>query len=57
MNISAVDVKNLRDRTGCGIMECKEALKDSGGDLEKGIEESRIIQNRQGNQQNYVAPS
>lgn len=41
MGISAAEVKELRERTGCGIMECKEALKDSEGDLEKAIEHLR----------------
>lgn len=38
MGTSAADVKNLREMTGCGIMECKEALKSSEGNLEKSIE-------------------
>lgn len=36
----AVDVKlvrDLRDQTGAGIMDCKEALEGSGGDMEKAI--------------------
>jgi len=36
----AVDVKlvrDLRDQTGAGIMDCKEALESSGGDMEKAI--------------------
>ncbi len=32
--ISAKDVKALRDATGAGMMECKQALAESGGDLE-----------------------
>lgn len=39
--ISAVLVKELRDRTGAGMMECKKALETSAGDLEKAIEELR----------------
>ncbi len=39
--ISASLVKELRDRTGLGMMECKKALKDAGGDIEKAIEELR----------------
>jgi len=31
-------VKELRTKTGAGMMDCKEALKDSGGDFEKAIE-------------------
>jgi elongation factor Ts len=38
VNISAKDVKELRDRTGAGMMECKGALMDSGGDIEKAID-------------------
>jgi elongation factor Ts len=30
-------VKELRDRTGAGMMDCRQALEDSGGDLEKAI--------------------
>ncbi len=41
MGIGAGDVKNLREKTGCGIMECKEALQGGGGDLEKAIEHLR----------------
>ena len=37
MAISASEVKALRDRTGAGFMECKAALTDAGGDLEKAI--------------------
>lgn len=35
MSISAVQVKELRELTGAGIMECKRALEESGGDLKK----------------------
>jgi elongation factor Ts len=31
------DVKRLRDQTGAGIMDCKRALEESGGDVEKAI--------------------
>ena len=34
---SMAQVKELRDRTGAGIVDCKNALKDSGGDVEKAI--------------------
>ncbi len=40
--ISASAVKNLRDKTGVGMMECKKALLDSGGDLEKAIDLLRL---------------
>lgn len=39
--ISASQVKELRERTGLGMLECKKALKESGGDIEKAIEELR----------------
>ena len=34
-DISATEVKRLRDRTGAGMMDCKKALQDSGGDFEQ----------------------
>jgi elongation factor Ts len=36
--VSAKDVKKLRDMTGAGMMDCKKALQESGGDLEKAID-------------------
>lgn len=39
--ISASMVKELRDRTGLGMLECKKALAESGGDVDKAIEELR----------------
>jgi len=39
--ISAKLVKELRDRTGLGMMECKKALRETEGDVEKAIEEMR----------------
>lgn len=38
MSISAKDVKSLRDKTGAGMMDCKKALKESDGDMDKAIE-------------------
>jgi elongation factor Ts len=38
MEISAGQVKELRERTGAGMMECKRALQDAGGDMEKAID-------------------
>ena len=38
MSFSAQDVKTLRDRTGAGMMECKAALTEAGGDQEKAID-------------------
>lgn len=37
MEIIAEMIKELRQRTGIGVMECKEALKESKGDIEKAI--------------------
>jgi elongation factor Ts len=42
MTISATDVKALRDRTGAGMMECKGALQEANGDIEKAIEILRV---------------
>jgi elongation factor Ts len=41
-NISAKDVKELRERTGAGMMECKSALVESEGDMDKAIELLRV---------------
>ena len=38
MAFTALDVKNLRELTGCGMMECKKALTEADGDTEKAIE-------------------
>ena len=38
MSISASDVKKLRDLTGAGMMDCKKALTEAGGDVDKAIE-------------------
>ena len=38
MSISAKEVKALRDRTGAGMMDCKKALQETGGDLEAAID-------------------
>ena len=35
MAITAQDVKELRDRTGAGMMDCKKALTDANGDMDK----------------------
>lgn len=37
-NISAQLVKQLRDQTSAGFMDCKTALKETGGDLEKAVD-------------------
>jgi elongation factor Ts len=39
---SAADVKKLRDLTGAGMMDCKKALEEAGGDLEKATEILRV---------------
>jgi elongation factor Ts len=38
MTISATMVRDLRDKTGAGIMECKAALAEAGGDMDKAVE-------------------
>jgi elongation factor Ts len=40
--ISAGDVKALRERTGAGMMDCKKALQETGGDIDKAIEVLRV---------------
>ena len=42
---TAQDVKALRERTGAGMMDCKKALTDAGGDVEQAIE---ILRKKQG---------
>jgi elongation factor Ts len=41
MEITAGLVKELRERTGAGMMDCKKALQDAGGDIEAAIEAMR----------------
>ena len=38
MSISASMVKELRERTGAGMMECKRALVETDGDMEKAVD-------------------
>lgn len=38
MKISSEQVMKLRDRTGAGILDCKKALQETGGDVEKAID-------------------
>lgn len=38
MAFSAKDVQTLREKTGCGMMDCKKALQSSDGDMDKAIE-------------------
>jgi elongation factor Ts len=40
--ISAADVKALRERTGAGVMDCKAALAEAEGDVDKAIEVLRV---------------
>src|SRR3979411_1538635 len=44
--ISAKDVKALRGRTGAGMMDCKQALTEAEGDIEKAIELLRVRQGK-----------
>jgi len=39
--VSSKDVKELRDRTGAGMMDCKKALEETGGDIDKAVEHLR----------------
>jgi len=41
MSITASQVKELRERSGAGMMECKKALVETGGDIEAAIEHLR----------------
>jgi elongation factor Ts len=41
-NYTAADVKRLRELTGAGILDCKNALADSDGDFDKAVEALRI---------------
>jgi elongation factor Ts len=45
-DISAKDVKALRDRTGAGMMDCKKALAESENDIERAIEILRLKQGK-----------
>lgn len=37
MDINAAQVKELRESTGAGVMDCKKALQEAGGDVEKAL--------------------
>jgi len=41
-DISAKDVKALRDQTGAGMMDCKRALQEAGGDIDAAVELLRV---------------
>ncbi|MFQ5917137.1 MAG: translation elongation factor Ts [Candidatus Binatia bacterium] len=38
MEINALSVRDLREKTGAGIMDCKKALVETGGDLERAVD-------------------
>ena len=38
MGFTALDVKALREKTGCGMMDCKKALVETDGDMDKAID-------------------
>ena len=38
MAFTAKDVKELREMTGCGMMDCKKALTETDGDKDKAVE-------------------
>ena len=50
--ISADQVKKLRDQTGAGMMDCKSALTEAGGDMDKAVE---IIRVKMGNKVGKLA--
>jgi translation elongation factor EF-Ts len=41
MAYTATDVKNLRERTGAGMMDCKKALDETSGDFEAAVDSLR----------------
>ena len=46
VEISAQDVKALRERTGAGMMDCKKALTEASGDVDQAIELLRVRQGK-----------
>ena len=40
--ITAAQVKELRDKTGAGMMDCKSALVETGGDMDAAVELLRV---------------
>ena len=46
VEISAKDVKALRERTGAGMMDCKKALTEASGEIEQAIEILRVRQGK-----------
>ena len=41
MAFTAKDVQALRERTNCGMMDCKKALTEADGDMDKAIEKKK----------------
>lgn len=41
MGVATEDIKVLRDRTGAGMLDCKKALEEAGGDLDAAVESLR----------------
>ncbi|MGB8468381.1 MAG: translation elongation factor Ts [Candidatus Babeliales bacterium] len=41
MAITKEQIQELRERTGCGMLDCKKALEESNGDMEKAVEQLR----------------
>ena len=41
MTVTAAMVKELRDRTGAGMMDCKKALIETNGDIELAVDQMR----------------
>ena len=54
MNITASLVKELRERTGSGMMECKKALVETGGDIELAVEQMRKSGLAKGRQKGFA---
>jgi elongation factor Ts len=46
VEVTAKDVKALRERTGAGMMDCKKALTEAAGDIEQAIEILRVKQGK-----------
>ena len=42
-NYTAADVKKLREITGSGMLDCKKALEETGGDFDKAVENLSLI--------------
>ena len=42
VNVTAADVKRLRELTGAGMMDCKKSLEEAAGDVDKAVELLRL---------------